>query len=114
MIEALLLSPTAVAEWIPFAKGVGFFLATFVLEDVAAVGAGLLLATGGISWPAAFVACFLGIWMGDDGLYALARYAGRGWFERSSLRRFPAKVADSARGFGERGTPILIFSRIVP
>ena len=114
MTEALPLSPSAVAEWIPFAKAAGFFLATFVLEDVAAVGAGLLLATGGISWPAAFVACFLGIWMGDAGLYALARYAGRGWFERSSLRRFTVKVADSERWFAERGTPILIFSRLVP
>jgi membrane protein DedA with SNARE-associated domain len=98
----------------PFAKAAGFFLATFVLEDVAAVGAGLLLASGGISWPAAFVACFLGIWMGDAGLYALARYAGRGWFERSSLRRFAPKVAESERWFAERGIPILIFSRLVP
>jgi len=114
MTEALPLSPSAIAEWVPFAKAAGFFLATFVLEDVAAVGAGLLLATGGISWPAAFVACFLGIWMGDAGLYALARYAGRGWFERSSLRRFAAKVAESERWFAERGTPILIFSRVVP
>ncbi len=114
MTEALPLSPSAVAEWIPLAKAAGFFLATFVLEDVAAAGAGLLLATGGISWPAAFAACFLGIWMGDAGLYALARYAGRGWFERSPLRRFAAKVAESERWFGERGTPILIFSRLIP
>ncbi len=114
MTQALPLPPSAVAEWIPFAKAGGFFLATFVLEDVAAVGAGMLLATGGISWPAAFAACFLGIWMGDAGLYALARYAGRGWFERSSLRRFTAKVAESERWFAERGTPILMLSRLVP
>ena len=114
MTEALPLSASAVAEWIPFAKAAGFFLATFVLEDLAAVGAGLLVATGGISWPAAFAACFLGIWMGDAGLYALGRYAGRGWFERSSLRRFAAKVPESERWFGERGTPILIFSRLIP
>jgi len=114
MTETLPLSPAAVAEWMPFVKAAGFFLATFVLEDLAAVGAGLLLATGGISWPSAFAACFLGIWMGDAGLYALARYAGRGWFERSSLRRFEVKVAESERWFGARGTPILIFSRVVP
>src|SRR5262245_16916501 len=114
MIEALPLPSSAVAEWMPFAKAAGFFLATFVLEDVAAVGAGLLLASSEISWPAAFVACFLGIWMGDAGLYALARYAGRGWFERSSLRRFAGKVAESECWFAERGTPILIFSRFVP
>ncbi len=114
MTVPLSLSPTAIAEWIPFVKGAGFFLATFVSEDVAAVGAGLLLATGGISLSAAFAACFLGIWMGDAGLYALARYAGRGWFERSPLRRFTAKVADSECWFAERGTPILVFSRLVP
>src|SRR5947207_14848817 len=110
MTEALPLSASAVAEWIPFAKAAGFFLATFVLEDLAAVGAGLLLATGGISWPAAFAACFLGIWMGDAGLYALARFTGRGWFERSSLRRFAAKDAERQRWFGDSGTPIWIFS----
>src|SRR5437762_12410815 len=114
MTQALPLSPSAVAEWIPFAKAAGFFLATFVLEDVAAAGAGLLLATGGISWPAAFAACFLGIWTGDAGLYALARWAGRGWFERSSLRRFSAKVADNEKWFARRGTTILIFSRLIP
>src|ERR1041384_1717523 len=114
MTETLPFSPFAIAEWIPIAKAAGFFLATFVLEDVAAVGAGLLLATGGISWSAAFAAWFLGIWMGDAGLYAAARYAGRGWFERSSLRRFTAKVSESEHWFAERGTPILIFSRVVP
>src|SRR2546427_485096 len=114
MTETLPLSPSAVAEWIPFAKAAGFFLATFVLEDVAAVGAGLLLATGGISWPAAFAACFLGIWMGDAGLYALARYGGPGGVERSSLRRFEVRVAESEPWLGERGAPILIFSRVVP
>src|SRR5215467_8386509 len=110
MTEALPLFPSAIGEWMPFAKAASFFLATFVLEDVAAVGAGLLLATGGISWPAAFTACFLGIWAGDAGLYALARYAGRGWFEQSSLRRFASRVTESERWFAERGTSILLFS----
>ena len=114
MTEVLPLAPHAVAEWMPLGKAAGFFFATFVLEDVTAVGAGLLLATGHISWPAAFTACFLGIWLGDAGLYALARFAGRGWFERSSLRKFSTKVSRSEKWFVERGTPILIFSRLVP
>src|ERR1044072_2977467 len=99
MTETLSLSPEVIADWLPFAKAAGFFFATFVLEDVAAVGAGLLLATGQISWPAAFVACFLGIWLGDAGLYALARYAGRSWFERASLNKFKDKVTRSERWF---------------
>lgn len=114
MTEALPLSPGAIAEWLPLWKAAGFFLATFVLEDVATVGAGLLLAAGQISWPSAFAACFLGIWLGDAGLYALARFAGRGWFERSRFRKFSDKVARSETWFAERGAPILIFSRFVP
>ena len=114
MTDALPLVPHAVVEWMPFCQAAGFFLATFVLEDVAAVGAGLLLANDAISWPAAFTACFLGIWLGDAGLYALARFAGRGWFERSFLRKFSPKVARSEKWFAEHGAPILIFSRLVP
>src|SRR4029079_7437264 len=98
------LWPIFSAEFAPIGKAAGFFLATFALEDMAALGAGLLLASGGISWPAAFFACFLGIWIGDAGLYSLACYAGRGWFERSSLRRFSAKVTESERWFAQRGT----------
>jgi len=114
MTEALTLSSGAAAAWLPLGQAMGFFLATFVLEDVAAVGAGLLLATGGISWPAAFTACFLGIWLGDAGLYALARFAGRAWFERSRLGKFSPKVARSEKWFTDSGTTILIFSRCVP
>ena len=114
MTETLSLSPEVIADWLPLAKAAGFFFATFVLEDAAAIGAGLLLATGEISWLAAFAACFLGIWSGDTGLYSVARYAGRGWFERSSLKKFSDKVARSERWFAERGTVILIFSRMIP
>ena len=114
MTEALTLSSGAAAAWLPLGQAMGFFLATFVLEDVAAVGAGLLLATGGISWPTAFTACFLGIWLGDAGLYALARFAGRAWFERSRLGKFSPKVARSEKWFTDSGTTILIFSRCVP
>jgi len=114
MIETLATSSGTVAEWLPLWQAAGFFFATFVLEDAAAIGAGLLLAAGHISWPVAFSACFLGIWLGDVGLYTLARFAGREWFERSSFRRHSAKVARSEKWFGERGTLILVFSRVVP
>jgi membrane protein DedA with SNARE-associated domain len=108
------LSPEMLAAWLPFWQAAGFFLATFILEDAAAVGAGLLLAAGHISWPVAFLACFLGIWMGDAGLYALARWGGRGWFERSSLRKYSGKIAGREKWFARRGTVILIFSRMIP
>jgi membrane protein DedA with SNARE-associated domain len=103
-----------IAEWMPLSKAAGFFLATFVLEDLAAVGAGLLLTTGAISWPVAFASCFLGIWLGDGGLYALARFGGRKWFEQSSLKRFSSKVSHCKEWFAKRGVYVLIFSRCVP
>jgi membrane protein DedA with SNARE-associated domain len=114
MIETMPMSSGVVTEWLPLWKAAGFFCATLVLEDAAAIGAGLLLAAGQISWPAAFTACFLGIWLGDVGLYALARCAGRNWFENSSLKKHSAKVSRSENWFARRGTAILIFSRAVP
>ena len=114
MIETVSVVSPALGEWLPLWKATGCFLATFILEDFAAVGAGLLLAAGQIAWPAAFLACFLGIWTGDVGLYALARWVGRGWFERSALKSLSGKVAESERWFVERGTLILILSRMIP
>jgi membrane protein DedA with SNARE-associated domain len=103
-----------IAEWMPFWKAAGFFLATFILEDAAAIGAGLLLAAGAMSWPTAFAACFLGIWTGDAGLYAVSRLGGRRWFECSSLKRFSKKVQECEQWFAERGTAVLVFSRMIP
>jgi membrane protein DedA with SNARE-associated domain len=103
-----------VAAWMPIWQAAGFFLATFILEDAATIGAGVLLAAGAVAWPVAFPACFLGIWTGDAGLYAIARCGGRKWFERSALRRFAKRVETSERWFAERGLPVLIFSRLLP
>ena len=114
MTEVLPWPAQNIAAWAPLWQAVGFFLATFILEDVATIGAGLLLAAGAVSWPTAFGACFVGIWLGDVGLYSLARFGGRKWFERSRFRRFEPKVAESERWFEKRGTPILIFTRFVP
>lgn len=114
MTEVIPVSPQVVAEWLPFWKAAGFFFATFILEDVAAIGAGLLLASGQMTWLAAFGSCFLGIWLGDVGLYAIARMGGRRWFERSRFKRHAAKVQESEQWFNRRGTAILVFSRLMP
>jgi membrane protein DedA with SNARE-associated domain len=100
--------------WPPAWKAAVLFVSTFILEDVAAIGAGLLLATDSLAWPWALGSCFLGIWSGDAGLYGMARVVGRNWFERSALRRFSGRIEQSERWFGERGNIILILSRLVP
>ena len=114
MTEGIPLTSQVAVDWLPLWKAAGFFFATFILEDVAAIGAGLLLASGQISWPAAFLSCFLGIWLGDVGLYAIARVGGRRWFERSRFAKYAAKVSRSEEWFAKRGTLILIFSRLMP
>ena len=86
-----------VSAWPEWWQGVAVFLSTFILEDAAVVAAGLLLAAKAIGWPVAFGASFTGIWMGDIGLYAVARLGGRPWVERSPLKRFGQRVATPAR-----------------
>ncbi|MGE3309470.1 MAG: VTT domain-containing protein [Limisphaerales bacterium] len=98
----------------PLGQAAILFVSTFVLEDAAALGAGLLLGTGGLTGPVAFWSCFLGIWMGDAGLYALARWLGRPWFEKSRLIRHAAAVRRSEEWFQRRGSMLLVVSRMIP
>ena len=112
--ELLQRLPTGFEMWPPVWQAGALFLSTFVLEDLAAIGAGLLLATGVLAWPLAFGACFLGIWIGDAGLYGLARVIGRNWYERASRSRFSGRVHQSELWFARRGSSILIFSRLLP
>src|SRR6478735_7696288 len=56
---------------------VTFFFATFISEDAACIGAGALAASGEISIGLAISACFLGILVGDLGLYAIGRIFGQ-------------------------------------
>lgn len=110
----LTFPPPEFAAWHPIGQAAALFLATLVLEDAAALGAGLLLGTEGIGWAIAFWSCFLGIWMGDAGLYALARWLGRPWFERSRLAKHAAGVARTEAWFQRRGLRLLVLSRMLP
>jgi membrane protein DedA with SNARE-associated domain len=106
--------PPDFAAWHPVGQAAALFLATFVLEDAAALGAGLLLGTEGVGWAVAFWSCFLGIWIGDTGLYALARWLGRPWFERSRFAKHATAVTRSEVWFQRRGLGLLVFSRMLP
>jgi membrane protein DedA with SNARE-associated domain len=79
---------------------------TLVSEDLACITAGLLAALGKLALPQGIMACALGIWLGDLGLYGLGAAArqgsGRwGWLARQN-RSFdwhatsPALQADFA------------------
>lgn len=99
-----------------YAKAVGLFFLTFASEDLATVSGGLLAAGGTVSLPLAFLAVFLGIWVGDFGIYAIARVAGppvlaRKWFQKLVP---PSRIAASEAWFREKGWVAIAFSRFMP
>lgn len=60
----------------PWLQGVLIALSTFVLEDPTTVGSGLLVAEGHVPYMAAFLGLWIGIAVGDMGLYLAGRLLG--------------------------------------
>ena len=93
------------------------FVSTFVLEDIAVLGAALLVVNSMVTLPWAAASSFAGIWIGDFGLYVLARHFGRPVFERLWFKRLIGKKIDLARSegwFRDHGTAAIVISRAVP
>lgn len=89
---------------------------TFVSEDLTCIGAGLLAARGLIGfWPAT-AACFIGIFVGDIGLYMAGRVLGRPAVRRAPFKWFISEkdLTKSAHWFEARGPAIIIASRFLP
>src|SRR3954451_21620384 len=108
--------PLGFQDWMPVLQGLSLALLTLVQEDVPTVSAALLAAAGSLTWKAGFLGCFLGIWMGDALLYAVARGVGRPLLERAWARRFFDRdaVARSEEWFAQKGTWLLVSRRFVP
>ena len=93
------------------------FGSAFVLEDVAVLAAALLVANGMVSLPWAAAASFVGIWIGDLGLFFIARRYGRPVFERAWFKRLVSKKLDlrqSEAWFQNHGTAAILMSRVIP
>lgn len=108
--------PAGFTHWHPVVQAGTLALMTFVQEDLPTIGASLLAAAGKMDWATGLLGCFLGIWLGDILLYALARTVGRPLLESVWLRRWiaPAAVARSEQWFARKGTWLLVSSRFVP
>jgi len=100
--------------WYHAAGGAGIFLLSFLSEDSATLTGALLGALGKLSWPVAFASCFLGIWIGDLGLYALARLFGRPVVNVLCLRREPARLRNSEEWFARHSLFALVICRFIP
>ena len=107
---------SSVAHGPDLLKGIGIVLFTFASEDAATFTSAFLAVTRVISWPVAFTSCFLGIWLGDLGIYGLARVCGRPLAE-SLLKRAKSPstyLEQSERWFTNRGLGALIICRFIP
>lgn len=91
-------------------------LGTMISEDLTCIGAGLLVARGLIGfWPAT-LACFLGILIGDVGLYVAGRVLGRPAIKRAPFKWFISEkdLEKSAQWFKVKGPAIIIATRFLP
>lgn len=100
--------------WVHVAGGAGIFLLTFLSEDSATLSGAVLGSLGRLSWSLAFASCFLGIWLGDLGLYGFARYFGRPALRRFGFRKAMEKLNQSEAWFARHGSLALVICRFIP
>jgi membrane protein DedA with SNARE-associated domain len=92
------------------------FLFTFAYEDGATLLAATLAAAGRLDVRLGFASAFLGIWVGDMGLYVLGSTVGR----RAASSRWLMRLVPSASlrkaesWFARRGTLTIVMSRFLP
>lgn len=89
---------------------------TFVSEDLACVTAGLLIQRGDISAPAGILACTLGIFVGDLGLWGAGRVFGHAvvawpWVGRQFQG---ARVAELRSWLERHAAGAIVASRFLP
>jgi len=96
----------------PLALMIAVLLGTFILEDAATAGAALLAADGFLPVPLAVLSLFVGIVLGDIGLYGLGWLAARNSaFGRILQRRAALRLR---RWMGQRLVSLVFGARFIP
>ncbi len=96
----------------PVLQGCAIIAGTFILEDAATAGAAIAVQSGAVSVPVALVSLYLGIVLGDIGLYGLGRLAAHVPWAR---RLIPPQRQDHGRAWLERHVFKVVFiSRFLP
>jgi membrane protein DedA with SNARE-associated domain len=93
----------------------GLFFVVAVNEDSAVVSGALLSYKHVFPAWEPFVACFLGMWISDFGVYAISRFGGRKFLDSRWMHRFvsPERVERASSVFEKWGGFATIFSRFV-
>ena len=99
-----------------FLASTAIILLSFVSEDAATISSSLSIFGGPLSWPLGFATCFAGIWLGDLGLYWLARYLGKPVLRSRWIARFADAdaIERCQEKFNQHGLLTLLTSRFVP
>ena len=92
------------------------FLASFIYEDGATLLAATLSASGRLDPWIGLLTTFLGIWLGDMGLYGLGSSLGRRTARSRWLRKYlkPESLANAEGWFARHGSLALVMSRVIP
>jgi membrane protein DedA with SNARE-associated domain len=95
---------------------IGLALSTLISEDLALIGAGLLAREGHVPLTPAIVACIVGVYVGDLGLWAIGRVCGSRSMRIPWLSRAFAStdVAALRSRIEMRFGPAILVSRFVP
>ena len=94
------------------AQAIAVILGTFILEDAATVLAAMQVQTGGMPWWVALLALYVGIVVGDLGLYGLGRLAAFvPWLHRWIGQERLARGGNWLRG---RVFKVVFVSRFLP
>ena len=93
----------------------GLFFVVAINEDSAVVSGALLSYKHAFPAWEPFVACFLGMWISDFGVYAVSRFGGRRLLDSRWIRRIvsPGRVQRASIVFEKWGGAATIFSRFI-
>lgn len=89
---------------------------TLASEDLTCIVVGLLIGQGRLEVLPGVLACVVGIFLGDVGLYVAGRVVGRPALRRAPLRWFVSeqRVALASEWFRHRGPVAILLSRFMP
>ncbi|MCC6357337.1 MAG: VTT domain-containing protein [Phycisphaerales bacterium] len=97
-------------------RAIALFFGTFVSEDLTCIGAGLMIHAREIDWPTGVIACLLGIFVSDLGLWLVGRVVGRRLLDWDWVRRrLPAQSLENLESwFAAQGWKAVIAARFLP
>ncbi len=89
---------------------------TFISEDLACIGAGLMAARGLLGFLPAVTASFLGIFIGDILIYLAGRWLGENAAHKAPIKWFMNEkdIERSNEWFKVKGPVIILISRFIP